>query len=267
VLFSLSDRVFRRTATMLDNNGNVKTTLATSRPLGARTLRMHYRLIDDIGLAILRGEFQPGQPLPSEVRLCEKLGVSRTAMREAIRGIVAKGLVESRPKIGTRVRARENWNHLDPDVLRWQLEVADTEAYLRKMFQLRHATEPAAAAIAASAADDSDRERLREAFQKMIAAGSDNALWVEADLTFHKEIYLSTHNEFFWPIGQLFSFALREMFEIAALGSHRPRAIVEHGDLMTAIVDGKPDLAETAARTLLRNAATDIARIRAGGEK
>ena len=212
--------------------------------LGPQTLRMHYRLIDDLGLAILRGEFQPGQSLPSEMRLCEKLGVSRTAMREAIRGIVAKGLVESRPKIGTRVRAREHWNHLDPDVLRWQLEVTDTDAYLRKMFQLRHATEPAAAAIAAYAADDNDRVRLREAFQKMIAAGSDNALWVEADLVFHKEIYLSTHNEFSWPIVQLFSFALREMFEIAARGSHRPRAIVEHGDLMTAIVEGKPDLAQ-----------------------
>jgi DNA-binding FadR family transcriptional regulator len=239
----------------------------TAGTLGSRTLRMRHRLVDDLGLAILGGEFQPGQSLPSEVRLCEELGVSRTAMREAIRGIVAKGLVESRPKIGTRVRAREHWNHLDPDVLRWQLEVTDTDAYLRKMFQLRNATEPAAAAIAASDAAEGDRVKIKEAFEKMVAAGTDNALWVEADLTFHKEIYLATHNEFFWPIGQLFSFALREMFEIAALGSHRPRAIVEHGDLMTAIVEGKPDLAETAARILLRNAATDIARIRTGGEK
>jgi DNA-binding FadR family transcriptional regulator len=244
-----------------------KSSLTGAGKIGSRTLRMHYRLIDDLGLAILRGEFQPGQSLPPEVRLCEMLGVSRTAMREAIRGLVAKGIVESRPKIGTRVRAREHWNHLDPDVLRWQLEVTDTDAYLRKMFQLRHATEPAAAAIAASAADDSDRGRLKEAFQKMVAAGSDNDLWVEADLAFHKEIYLSTHNEFFWPIGQLFSFALREMFVIAALGSHRPRAIVEHGDLMAAIVGGKSDLADTAARTLLRNAAADIARIRADTEK
>jgi DNA-binding FadR family transcriptional regulator len=252
---------------MLNHDTNAKPSLTKAGLLGSRALRMHYRLIDDLGLAILRGEFQPGQSLPPEVRLCEMVGVSRTAMREAIRGIVAKGLVESRPKIGTRVRAREHWNHLDPDVLRWQLEVTDTDIYLRKMFQLRHATEPAAAAIAASAADDKDRESLKEAFQKMVVAGSDSELWVEADLTFHKEIYLSTHNEFFWPIGQLFSFALREMFEIAARGSHRPRAIVEHGDLMTAIVEGKPDLAETAARTLLRNAVTDIARIRGSAEK
>jgi DNA-binding FadR family transcriptional regulator len=252
---------------MPNHDTNAKPSLTKAGLLGSRALRMHYRLIDDLGLAILRGEFQPGQSLPPEVRLCEMVGVSRTAMREAIRGIVAKGLVESRPKIGTRVRAREHWNHLDPDVLRWQLEVTDTDIYLRKMFQLRHATEPAAAAIAASAADDKDRESLKEAFQKMVVAGSDSELWVEADLTFHKEIYLSTHNEFFWPIGQLFSFALREMFEIAARGSHRPRAIVEHGDLMTAIVEGKPDLAETAARTLLRNAVTDIARIRGSAEK
>ena len=247
---------------MFDNDADLKSTVTRGGTLGSRVLRIHYRLTDYLGLAILRGEFRPGQSLPSELRLCELLGVSRTAMREAIRGIVAKGLVESRPKTGTRVRPREHWNHLDPDVLRWQIEVTDTDTYLRKMFQLRHATEPAAAAIAASTADESDRERLREAFQKMVDAGSDNAAWVEADLAFHKEIYLSTHNEFFWPIGQLFSFALREMFQIAALGSHRPRAIVEHGDLMTAIVGGKPDLAEAAARTLLRNAATDIRRIR-----
>ena len=62
--------------------------------------------------------------LPSELRLCEMLGVSRTAMREAIRGLIAKGLIDSRPRVGTRVRDPEYWNHLDPDVLRWRLEVA-----------------------------------------------------------------------------------------------------------------------------------------------
>ena len=109
----------------------------TAGTLGSRTLRMRHRLVDDLGLAILGGEFQPGQSLPSEVRLCEELGVSRTAMREAIRGIVAKGLVESRPKIGTRVRAREHWNHLDPDVLRWQLEVSDTGSGMLRETQAR----------------------------------------------------------------------------------------------------------------------------------
>jgi DNA-binding FadR family transcriptional regulator len=230
--------------------------------LGPSIRQVHLRLGDHIGLAIVRGDFPTSQSLPSETRLCEMLGVSRTAMREAIRGLVAKGLVESRPKVGTRVREPEHWNHLDPDVLRWQLEVSDTDAYLRKMFQLRHATEPAAAAIAAEWAHGDDHARLRAAFEEIVAAGDNNRAWVEADLKFHKTIYLATHNEFFWPIGQLFSLALKEMFRIAALGSHRPRAVVEHRDLLNAIVGGKPDLARAAALTLLRNAANDIATIR-----
>src|SRR5829696_7401614 len=79
-------------------------------------------------------------------------GASRTAVREAIRILVGKGLLESKPKSGTRVRDPENWNHLDPDVLRWRLEVTDLDAYLKKLFQLRFAVEPTASALAAAAA-------------------------------------------------------------------------------------------------------------------
>jgi DNA-binding FadR family transcriptional regulator len=233
--------------------------------LGPNSLKIHMRVGDQLGLAIVRGDYPARCVLPPERKLCEILGVSRTAVREAIRGLVAKGLIDSGPKLGTRVRDPEYWNHLDPDVLRWQLEVSDTQVYLRKMFQLRHATEPAASAIAAANADHHDRLRLEGAFQAMVDAGSDNALWVEADLSFHRSIYLATHNEFFWPIGQLFFLALREMFRIAALGSHRPRAIVEHGDLLRAILEGKPEQARTAALTMLGNAVNDIRLIQAKG--
>ncbi len=230
--------------------------------LGTNSLKIHLRVGDQLGLAVVRGEFAPGDALPSELRLCEMLGVSRTAMREAIRGLIAKGLIDSRPRLGTSVRDPQYWNHLDPDVLRWRLEVAETEDYLKKIFQLRVATEPAASAIAAENADAGDKSRLEAAFQAMVDAGADNILWVEGDLAFHKSIYLATHNEFFWPIGQLFSLALREMFRIAALGSHRPRAVVEHRDLLRAILEGKPELARAASRILLDNAAVDVQRIR-----
>ena len=234
--------------------------------IGTSSPKIHLRVADQLGLAIARGEYAPGMMLPPETRLCEMLGVSRTAMREAIRGLIAKGLVESRAKLGTRVRAAEFWNHLDPDVLRWRLQVTDTEDYLRKMFELRRATEPAASAIAAENADEDDKRRLTAAFQTMADAGTDNARFVEGDLAFHRAIYLATHNEFFLPLGQLFTLALREMFRIAALGaSHRPRAIVEHNDLLKAIVEHKPQLARAAAVTLLGNAAGDIERIRGEG--
>ena len=224
--------------------------------------QIHLRLGDQLGLAIVRGEMPQGELLPSEVKLCEMLGVSRTAMREAIRGLIAKGLVESRSKIGTRVRPAAYWNHLDADVLRWRLEVTETDTYLRKMFELRLATEPAASAIAARFADASDQARIMRAFDAMVAAGSDNLPWVEADLEFHKAIYLATHNEFFWPIGQLFNLALREMFTIAAQGSHRTRALAEHRDLMDAIVQGQTEMARTLSSSMVENASNDIRRIR-----
>jgi DNA-binding FadR family transcriptional regulator len=230
--------------------------------VSAAGLKRRIGVADQLGLAIVRGDIAPGQALPPELQLCEMLGVSRTAMREAVRGLAAKGLIDSRPKRGTLVRDPAHWNHLDPDVLRWRVEVTDTESYLKKMFDLRRATEPAAAALAAVEADADDHQRLSAAFQAMVDAGDDNERWVEADLAFHKSIYLATHNEFFWPIGQLFSFGLRPMFAIAARGSHRPRAIVEHGDVLRAIVDRDPERARVAALTLIGNATSDVNKIR-----
>jgi DNA-binding FadR family transcriptional regulator len=230
--------------------------------IAAGSLKLHSRVADQLGLAIVRGDFAPGQTLPPELQLCEMLGVSRTAMREAVRSLAAKGLIDSRPKRGTQVRDPRHWNHLDLDLMRWHIEVTDTEVYLKKMFQLRRATEPEAAALAAVSANDEDQARMSRDFDAMVAAGADNEKWVEADLAFHMSIYLATHNEFFWPIGQLFSFGLRQMFSILAQGSHRPRAIAEHGDLLRAILERKPDMARTAALTLLGNATHDVDTIR-----
>ncbi|MGP2492005.1 FadR/GntR family transcriptional regulator [Mesorhizobium sp. PUT5] len=232
--------------------------------LGPIIRKVHLRLGDQLGLAIVRGDFPAGALLPSEAKLCEMMGVSRTAMREAIRGLAAKSLVESRSKIGTRVLPAENWNHLDADVLRWQLEVTDTEEYLRKMFELRLATEPAASAIAAQSGTPADHACISQAFDDMVAAGADNALWVEADLKFHKAIYLATHNQFFWPIGKLFNLALKEMFTIAARGSHRARAVEEHRALMQAIIDGRSEVARALSLKMVENAAADIVLIQSG---
>ena len=221
----------------------------------------HARVGERLGIAIVRGDLAPGEVLPAEMQLCEMLGVSRTAMREAVRGLAAKGLVDSRPKRGTLVRDPVLWNHLDPDVLRWRIEVSDVDVYLARMFQLRQATEPEAAAIAAVAGTPEDHARLEADYRAMVDAGDDNAAWVEADLAFHRSIYLATRNEFFWPIGQLLGIGLRQMFEIAALGSHRPRAVEEHGDLCRAIVGRRPEKARAVARRMVDNASGDIDRI------
>ncbi|MBS0546499.1 MAG: FadR family transcriptional regulator [Proteobacteria bacterium] len=222
---------------------------------------VHSQVADRIGALIVRGEIAPGEPLPSEVKICETLDVSRTVVREAIRTLTGKGLVESRAKSGTRVRPREEWNQLDVDVLRWQLEHTDVDSYLAKVFELRNAMEPTAAALAATAATDDDRRLLREAYDAMVAARS-NAEFVAADIAFHKRLYIASRNEFFWPIAQMFEITLRESFRLAALGDHRPRAFEEHREVMEAIVARDAERAWTATRVLLGNASDDLVRIR-----
>src|SRR5437762_13484700 len=81
--------------------------------------RLHGAIARKLGADILSGNYPTGATLPTEAMATETLGVSRAAYREAVQALIAKGLVESRPKAGTRVLPRERWNLLDPDVLAW----------------------------------------------------------------------------------------------------------------------------------------------------
>src|SRR3954462_4372984 len=222
---------------------------------------VHSQVADRVGLSIVRGDIGAGETLPSEMQICEMMDVSRTVVREAIRTLTGKGLVEARPKSGTRVRPPEQWNQLDPDVLRWRLETTEMDSYLNKLFQLRCAVEPAAAALAATAAGEADIARIRAGYEGM-AAAKVNEAFVVADIAFHQAIYFATRNEFFWPIAQMFDIALRQSFTIAAQGSHRPRALVEHHALLKAIAKHDANGARRATNVLLNNSVDDLVRIR-----
>ncbi len=219
------------------------------------------QVAERIGIGIVSGDILPGETLPSEMRICELMGVSRTVVREAIRMLAAKGFLETRQKSGSRVRSPEYWNHLDAEVLRWRVEATDMDSYLAKLFQLRDALDPTASAIAAAAATGEDKARIKAAFEGM-AAARDNEAFVVADIDFHKAIYIATRNEFFWPIAQMFEIALRQSFRIAATGDHRTRALAEHREVMDAILVGDPERARNATITLLGRAAIDLVKIR-----
>jgi DNA-binding FadR family transcriptional regulator len=230
------------------------------KPSGAITRNVHGQVADQIGVSIVRGDVAPHEALPSEMRICQMLDVSRTVVREAIHTLVGKGLVESRPKSGTRVRPREQWNQLDPDVLRWRLESSDVDENLAKLFQLRCAIEPSASALAAVAATEPDVARIRAGYEGMAAATTDED-FVVADLAFHEAIYFATHNEFYWPIAQMLKLTLRQSFTIASWGDHRPRALAEHQAVLDAIAARDAGAARTATDVLLRNSADDLDRI------
>src|SRR5262249_42971176 len=126
---------------------------------------LHGQVAHDIGRRILGGLVKPGELLPSETELSQQLGVSRTALREAIKVLAGKGLIESRPKTGTRVRPRESWNFLDPDVLTWAFDGNAAEHYIDELYELRRVIEPAAAAFAAERASVADIARMEAAFE------------------------------------------------------------------------------------------------------
>lgn len=92
-------------------------------PLNAQQLaaqkNLSYVLAEKLAQRILKGEYAPGAILPGEIELGDQFGVSRTAVREAVKTLTAKGMVLPRPRIGTRVMPQANWNFLDQELLTW----------------------------------------------------------------------------------------------------------------------------------------------------
>ena len=169
---------------------------------------LHGKVAHDIGRRILGGSVKPGEFLPSEGELSLSLGVSRTALREAIKVLAGKGLIESRPKTGTRVRPRESWNFMDADILTWAFEGGTSEHYIDELFEMRRVIEPAAAAFAAERANAADLARMQAAVEAMNAAGDNGEAFSGPDMTFHLSILRAAGNELLRSLGPVVEVAL-----------------------------------------------------------
>ena len=232
---------------------------------GSRTFSrrsIHGQIAHEIGQRILRGDFPPGAVLPNEAAFSIELKVSRTALREAIKVLAAKGLVDSRPKIGTRVRPRDQWNMLDPDVLAWSFSVGDTERHAVNLTEMRRILEPAAAALAAERATPEQLVRIGEAYEAMAEAGEDLAAGLAPDLRFHQAILEATGNEFMAPLGYLIESALAASIK---LSSSYPGARTSSLPLHFAVLEGirarDPARANAAMLKLLQETRADIDRV------
>ncbi len=222
-------------------------------PLPPVRSSLHRSLAQDIGARILNGEFAPGTLLPNEAEWCESFGVSRTAVREAIKMLMAKGLILSRPKIGSRVQPREQWNLLDRDVLAWYCAAANPVHFLVHMQQVREILEPETAALAAANRTPEQLAEIEAAFRQMAEAKSLSA-WNAADVRFHQAILLAAGNELLVPLGLVIESALGSMFAYTA--SQRGdigRTLPGHRKILLAIRNRKPESARLAVRALLRD--------------
>lgn len=215
------------------------------------TRSLHVQVARSIARKILSDELKQDEIIPSEMTLCEQFNVSRTALREAIKLLTSKGLLESKPKVGTRVTSRDNWNYLDPQLLEWVTDLGNNEDVYKEFLSLRRAIEPAAAALAAQNATAEQRILLSETFQEMdaLTKNFDAQRWVEVDLQFHRLVFLSTGNSFYLPFGNI----LATMFKsfIGYSSEKGGTCLKEHRAIYTAIMAGDAEKARQANIDLL----------------
>jgi GntR family galactonate operon transcriptional repressor len=219
------------------------------------------RVLEALGQRIVAGHYPVGSNLPTEAQLCDEFGVSRTAMREAIKMLSAKGLVESRQRAGTRILPANNWNRLDPDVLDWSSSDPDPD-FMQALIEARQVIEPAAARMAASRATSADLAEIEAGYMAMKAAPlSDLAACAEADVQFHLAILQASHNPVFMGLGNLIKNALSNSFRLTTSVSRSYVATLEaHGDVLEAVRLRQPDIAHDRMRSLIDIASSDFLR-------
>jgi GntR family transcriptional regulator, galactonate operon transcriptional repressor len=222
---------------------------------------LHGEVVHTIGLSILQGELQPGDPVTANEGFDADHSVSRTVTREAVRVLAAKGLVQARPKTGTRVRPRAEWNFLDPDVLAWRLEAGpDTELY-EQINEIRLGIEPQVARLSADRATEDEIGGISDAYLAMVANVNDQAGYLAADLLFHDLILSACHNELLGHLGSILRGAFLRTFEYTTQPStSRRRALALHRAILDAIAERDGDAAELAMRRLIADTAAAIRR-------
>lgn len=221
-----------------------------------------YGMLDSLGKAIVTGAYET-MPFPTEAELSKQHAVSRSVTREAVKMLTAKGLLSARPRQGTIVQPVSSWNLFDPDVLRWLLDRKFSVDLLRQFSELRIAIEPAAAALAATAADDAGLALIRDGFARMQAAerGEDDPL--EADIAFHVAILRASGNPFYAQFRDVVTTALRTSIRFTNRIKGRTADLAQHGAVLEAIVARTADAAHNAMRAII----SDVVELIADAEK
>lgn len=204
-----------------------------------RSRSAHDLVAHDIGRGILEGRFAIGSKLPADVELMERFGVSRTSLREALKTLAAKGLIEAKTRVGTKVLGEKSWNMFDADILAWRLQLGVDRPFLASLFEIRQALEPMAAAAAARYRSDADLDRISRAWIAMRDDGGTRAGFTAADLAFHRAILDASTNPFLRSIGSVIEAALAVSFTISSPADDPERLVIsarQHRAVLDAII-------------------------------
>lgn len=236
----------------------------TASPAGTRTeargpgRRLRGAIARKLGIAIVSGQYAPGDTLSGEVEFAETLNVSRSAYREAVQVLTAKGLVESRPKAGTRVLPRSRWHLLDPDVLAWAFAGEPETHFVRDLFELRAIVEPGAAGLAALRRDREDLRALKDSLAHMRRDTLATASGRAADRDFHQAVLAATKNAALQALGAGIGAAVNLTTHFKQRARALPRdPVPDHVRVYEAIAAGHATAAAKAMRTLVDLALAD----------
>jgi DNA-binding FadR family transcriptional regulator len=221
---------------------------------------LHRQVLNQMGEQICSGKFAPGEILPTEPVLAEQMQVSRITIRETMKSLSAKGMLEVRRRYGTIVLPRSQWQLFDPDVITWRARAGTLDpGLIEDLMELRLIIEPNAAKLAAKRATDDDRKAVRRAYKAMERAVAGHGEYVPADLAFHGAILTACHNQFVQQMQNALSAILRTSFELSSEIAGGPaRSLPMHEALCIAIEQGDPEAAEQAVLTLIRRAEKDF---------
>ncbi|MGI5500476.1 FadR/GntR family transcriptional regulator [Lentzea sp. CA-135723] len=220
---------------------------------------VHGQTVEALAGRILAGEIGEGDTLDLPA-LREELDVSLTALREALKVLSAKGMIDARQKRGTFVQPRSSWNLLDTDVMRWQTQAGPDQNLFGELTEMRVIVEPAAARLAAERASDADIEALAGALDRM-ASARDLAATVRADLEFHRLLMAATHNTFLTQVERIIAIGLAERDKLVH-GTVEDDPVPSHREVLDAIRQREPEAAYEAMRALVDKSGADLDRLR-----
>lgn len=227
-------------------------TLSPTALFGANRKRnLFAHVAETLGSRIVRGDLKPGEPFPNEADLGREFGASRSVIREAVKSLAAKGLLESRTRTGIRVLPPGQWNLLDLDVLGWRYAAMAPNAFFRELFEIRRVIEPEASALAAERATPEDIAAIEEAYAVMARIEVNNTTdeAILADLDFHRAILAAAHNDLLLQMGKLIGVGLLVSYRLSM--DQYTLFVSRHLDVLNAIKKRRPETARKMMERLL----------------
>ena len=218
--------------------------------------KLYQYIVEELGQRIVQGTYAESQGLPTEDQLCSELDVSRGVLREATKVLTQKGLIQMRPRVGTQVMPRENWNLFDPDVLLWRLQVEDASSFLKTVTEVRRIIESEAAQLAATRAGREEVAHIEALLKRMVRIlqnedSYEYESYLDIDIAFHTSILKACHNELLSQIGSTMREAVQQAREhdVKDIGLQR-QSLPFHQDIVDGIARKDPEAAYRASQKM-----------------